>query len=75
MSRAKSAREVQEGRSYRGREGGTAAATLAYPRITLKGSRSIFLGFTVSYGDTKKLLVIYFQLQIHGSELLNFWVS
>ena len=36
-SHTKSAREAQEGGSYRGREGGTVAATLAYPRITLEG--------------------------------------
>ena len=65
-------REAQEGGSYRGREGGTAAATLAYPRTTLhRGFRSNFLGFWVSYSDTKKLLVINFHLQIRGSGVLS----
>ena len=48
------------------------AATLAYPRVTLyRESRSNFLGFRVSYSDTKKLIVIHFQLQIRGSGLLK----
>ena len=37
-----------------------------------KGSRSNFWGFLVSQSDTKKLLVIHFQLQIRGSGLLSF---
>ena len=45
-SHAKSAREAQEGGSYRGREGGTVAATLAYPRITLQGVLVQFFGFS-----------------------------
>ena len=40
--------------------GGTTAATMACPRVTLQGVRSNFWDIRVSYIDTKKLLVIHF---------------